>query len=1083
MSRRLNRLGLLVLGLLASEAWALGLGDIRLDSALNEPLRAEIELLSATDEELGNLRITLASADTFERYGIDRPLFLSRLRFDVVNRGSGQIIRVTSTEPVTEPFVTFLVEANWARGRLLREYTVLLDPPTFAPAPAAAATEAVSAPRQAPQADRGRIERPAPAAAPRPVAPGPGPAAAAPDSARGFDTDPGGDYRVSRGDTLWRIAEQVRPDNRLTMNQTMLAIYEANPGAFAGNINVLRANTRLRIPSADEIFRIGRAQALEEIRRQNQSWRGAAAAPQTTLTLVPPDRDQTSYQGAAATADSSAAEAAAAERIRQLERQIDEQASLLEIRDNELAELRAELARLRAERAAQQAAQPLPADEPPTAADAADAAVDEPADDIFVEDESAAAAGDEPTTAADTAEDTVTEPPATRVVAPRRAEEPGLLDTIINTLTGFWGIVGAALVAVLGLLVWFARRAGGRDDEADTTGVWDALDADADSESVASTERLRARARDEDASIVVVEQAGGDTVAGETLETPSMAAADAAASGDLSAPEPGEAPVSLEDTFSSETAINLDQSDPVAEADFHMAYGLYDQAADLINGALAVEPNRSDLMAKLCEIYFVWGNRDAFVEAAGRLKDAAGEDPAGQWDKVVIMGQQIAGDHALFADVKAGGAATQEIDLDFEGGTEGSAALDIDFAGGSVDEDDGVIDLSEDEAVATTAMDDDALDFSFDDDTDTGASITRELTREMPGAAPGDEPTVESPTLSGQTIEQSFDSDTMESPTIEQPIDDDTTESPTIEQSMVETSELPSLDDDSTGVNRKVDEATAEIDLDDLGLDLDGLADDLGGDDSELLGSDEETGTDFPDDLAATGRNRELDEDLFVRTGSNLKPEDELLDATGQTQVLSDDFTVETANRLKALDDDDATVLAPGPGAADMADYDFAKTEALPKESFGDDSLDDTVETPTGDLDETVEKPVPGATDMDLDLDDLTAALKLSESGDTVEQQRDDATVEQPRFGEDSSDLDLDLGLDEPTQALGPEEVSDDLQEARTMTEVGTKLDLARAYVDMGDPGGARNILEEVLEEGDESQRQQAQQLLDSLPG
>ena len=102
-----------------------------------------------------------------------------------------------------------------------------------------------------------------------------------------------------------------------------------------------------------------------------------------------------------------------------------------------------------------------------------------------------------------------------------------------------------------------------------------------------------------------------------------------------------------------------------------------------------------------------------------------------------------------------------------------------------------------------------------------------------------------------------------------------------------------------------------------------------------------------------------------------------------------------------------------------------------------------------------------------------------------MEQNRDDATVEQPRFAGDSTDLDLDLGLDsdEPTQALGPDDVSDDLQEARTMTEVGTKLDLARAYVDMGDPSGARNILEEVLEEGDEAQRQQAQQLLNSLPG
>jgi pilus assembly protein FimV len=128
-----------------------------------------------------------------------------------------------------------------------------------------------------------------------------------------------------------------------------------------------------------------------------------------------------------------------------------------------------------------------------------------------------------------------------------------------------------------------------------------------------------------------------------------------------------------------------------------------------------------------------------------------------------------------------------------------------------------------------------------------------------------------------------------------------------------------------------------------------------------------------------------------------------------------------------------------------------------------------------------------GSTDMDLDLDDLTAALKVSEVGDTVNQVRDDATVEQPRIKR-SADVDLDVGMmvDEDdsstTQALAPEDLSGDLHDARTITEVGTKLDLARAYVDMGDPGGARSILEEVLDEGDAAQRQQAQRLLDSLP-
>ncbi|MDH3442116.1 MAG: hypothetical protein OEM63_15255, partial [Gammaproteobacteria bacterium] len=135
MSSRLNRVWPLVpFLLLAIQAWALGLGDIRLSSALNEPLRAEIELLAATPEELNNLTIQLASQDTFRRYDLDRPNFLNSLQFEIEKSGraDGNVIRVTSTEPITEPFITFLVEASWSRGRLLREYTLLLDPPTFA---------------------------------------------------------------------------------------------------------------------------------------------------------------------------------------------------------------------------------------------------------------------------------------------------------------------------------------------------------------------------------------------------------------------------------------------------------------------------------------------------------------------------------------------------------------------------------------------------------------------------------------------------------------------------------------------------------------------------------------------------------------------------------------------------------------------------------------------------------------------------------------------------------------------------------------------------------------------------------------
>jgi pilus assembly protein FimV len=278
--------------LLASQAWALGLGDIRLSSALNEPLRAEIELLAATPEELNNLTIQLASQETFQRYDLERPLFLTRVQFQIVKSGraDGNVVRITSSEPVTEPFITFLVEAAWSRGRLLREYTLLLDPPTFAPPPATQATQPVTAPTRAAPADSGQIQRQAPQqeappppparppvqapvrqpvqstppSQPETAAPTPTPAEAPaatfePDDSFGqpeFDTTAGGDLLIQRGDTLWGITQRVRPDSRLTINQTMLAIYEANPEAFEGNINRMKAGASLRIPSADDIFRI-----------------------------------------------------------------------------------------------------------------------------------------------------------------------------------------------------------------------------------------------------------------------------------------------------------------------------------------------------------------------------------------------------------------------------------------------------------------------------------------------------------------------------------------------------------------------------------------------------------------------------------------------------------------------------------------------------------------------------------------------------------------------------------------------------------------------------------------------------------
>src|SRR5450755_4489429 len=161
-----------------SLSWALGLGEIHLNSALNEPMNAEIDLIAAAPDELTALRATLANREAFTRYGIDRPPFLSTLTFKVGKGKDGRdALLVHSTDAIPEPFVTFLVEVNWARGRLMREYTVLLDPPVYTPGETASSAAPVTAPTSAPAPVRRAAPAPAAtAAAPSAVAP----AAAAP---------------------------------------------------------------------------------------------------------------------------------------------------------------------------------------------------------------------------------------------------------------------------------------------------------------------------------------------------------------------------------------------------------------------------------------------------------------------------------------------------------------------------------------------------------------------------------------------------------------------------------------------------------------------------------------------------------------------------------------------------------------------------------------------------------------------------------------------------------------------------------------------------------------------------------------
>jgi len=294
MSLTLPRLMLMACLLSPSLSWALGLGEIHLNSALNEPLSAEIDLLAATPDELSALRASLATRDAFSRYGIDRPPFLSTITFKVgkSSRDGRDVLQVRSTDAIPEPFVTFLVEVNWARGRLMREYTVLLDPPVYTPGeparsggPVTAASVAPSA--AAPPAAPPAAAAPAPAATPNPAPQtSPGTVAAPARVSRGTAAtgagsaalSGGGTYTVAEGDTLSRIVRSLRSAESPDIDQTMIAVYRANPEAFGGNINILKRGAVLRLPGADAIAALSESEAEREVHRQMDSWRSAGGA-------------------------------------------------------------------------------------------------------------------------------------------------------------------------------------------------------------------------------------------------------------------------------------------------------------------------------------------------------------------------------------------------------------------------------------------------------------------------------------------------------------------------------------------------------------------------------------------------------------------------------------------------------------------------------------------------------------------------------------------------------------------------------------------------------------------------------------
>ncbi|MGH8076546.1 MAG: type IV pilus assembly protein FimV, partial [Lysobacter sp.] len=286
----------LALALASASAAALGLGQIEVKSRLGQPLVAEIPIISSDPAELEELRAGLASPETFARIGLQPPQgIVADLQFTPALDAAGRpVIRVTSQQPVSEPLLTFLVEVDWGQGRLVREYSALVDAPRTVSAP-------VQPPIDAPViSEPNVIERPPPATPivatpppatttePEPTPPDttvatavPPPVPAAPLTVpQAVDATTGEYGPVKAGESLSQIAGRIDVASGFTLDQSMIALLRANPDAFiGGNINLLKQGAVLRIPAAAETADLEAQQAMAIVRDQTRQWRQSRRAP------------------------------------------------------------------------------------------------------------------------------------------------------------------------------------------------------------------------------------------------------------------------------------------------------------------------------------------------------------------------------------------------------------------------------------------------------------------------------------------------------------------------------------------------------------------------------------------------------------------------------------------------------------------------------------------------------------------------------------------------------------------------------------------------------------------------------------
>ena len=622
-------------------AQALGLGRLTVQSALGEPLRAEIDVTSMTPEEAGTLSLRVATPEAYRAAGVDYNPVLPGTQVQILKRPDGRTyLRLSSDRAVVEPFVDVILEMNWASGRLVREFTLLLDPPgtprnmAAAPPPVAPAFSAAPAPAQPRVAQAAPMPQAAPAperrTAPRAEAAMPAPAprpAATPAPAAPSDNAGGSQYRVRPGDSLSRIAKNVQPAN-VSLDQMLVALFRGNPDAFIGNnMNLLKAGEVLNVPSAETAQQIGAPEAREVIRAQSADFsayrRQLAAGVSTQQTEAPARQAKGSVQAsvqetkpaAAPTPDkltlsqgavkASAPEAAASK---------DAEQRAATARVAELSRNVEELKRLQGEAAGASASAPATAAAQPAPAAAAVA--------------SAPVVAMVPTAPAASAPVVVAAAPASApklappVPAPAAAE-PGLMDSLLDNPMLLPG--AGLLVALLAGFGAYRLRGRLRKGERETSFLESRLQPDS-----------------------FFGASGGQRI--DTHDAPSATSSASSMSYSLSQLDA------------------IGDVDPVAEADVYLAYGRDLQAEEILKEAMRANPERLAVRSKLLEVYAKRRDTKGFELLAGQLYALTGAEHE-EWRKAQELGRQIDADNPLYAPggkpdliVREGGRLVEPLD-------------------------------------------------------------------------------------------------------------------------------------------------------------------------------------------------------------------------------------------------------------------------------------------------------------------------------------------------------------------------------------------------------------------------------------